>query len=843
MNVRRFGLLIAVLLLILGVVPLSAAAADGTGSISGTVRDPSGNPIVGVSVTALLPDLSVVQFRSTGADGTYLIDGLPAGDSWTVYFSDPSGGYTAEWYDDAEDQGSATAVSVIAGSSTSGIDAVLAAAGGITGRVTDGAGDPIDGVSVSAWLPGSSVSASQGTTEADGTYSVGGLSTANYVLQFSALDGLHQTEWYDDAADMGSATAVSVTAGSIVSGINAVLADAGMVAGHVTDVDGNPLQGITVWVSDPMITSTVGQASTGSDGAYSVGALAEGSYAVRFYDSSGTYTEELYDDQPWWERDTATLVTVTAGSVSSGIDAVMAETGSITGRVTDGTNGIGNIEVTAYMLQSSASDLPIGDAYTNANGTYTIAGPPGLIAGDYQVRFRDPSGVFAEEWYATPVTVVPGVATSGVDAVLAQETSSTGSISGTVTEEGTGTPISSIVVWAYDLSGDWVDYVSPSSDGTYSIGGLAPGDYKVEFTDRAMKLGDEPSGIYIDEWYDDAANFDSADTISVVAGATTTVNAQLTVGGSITGQVTAEGTGQPLIVEVLAVPVDSIFAAESSWTLADGSYSIDGLPTGDYQVKFRENEGLATLQGYLAEWYNDRPERASADIVSVTAGSTTAGIDAALALKGSTPPPPGGGGGGTTTTTVPDAGFVDVSSGSVFFDDINYIAYYGVTTGVGGGRFDPLGEVSRWQMALFLDRVWEAVGFSLPAPSGSLTDIGDLPAEYQDAIGALAALGVTQGTGDGRFNPDGEVSRWQMALFLVRVLDLAGVTLPSGANQGFSDIGSLDVSYQMAINQLFQLGITTGTSASTFGPDGVVTREQMAAFLARTMRLIQLIQQ
>jgi hypothetical protein len=39
------------------------------------------------------------------------------------------------------------------------------------------------------------------------------------------------------------------------------------------------------------------------------------------------------------------------------------------------------------------------------------------------------------------------------------------------------------------------------------------------------------------------------------------------------------------------------------------------------------------------------------------------------------------------------------------------------------------------------------------------------------------------------------------------------------------------------------LGITTGTSASTFGPNGVVTREQMAAFLARTMRLIQLIQQ
>ena len=76
-----------------------------------------------------------------------------------------------------------------------------------------------------------------------------------------------------------------------------------------------------------------------------------------------------------------------------------------------------------------------------------------------------------------------------------------------------------------------------------------------------------------------------------------------------------------------------------------------------------------------------------------------------------------------------------------------------------------------------------------------------------------------------------------MALFLTRLYSNAGEALPTGTD-GFLDTTDLPVYAQLAINQLAALGITTGTTATTFTPYGLVTREQMAAFLAREMHLL-----
>ena len=73
-----------------------------------------------------------------------------------------------------------------------------------------------------------------------------------------------------------------------------------------------------------------------------------------------------------------------------------------------------------------------------------------------------------------------------------------------------------------------------------------------------------------------------------------------------------------------------------------------------------------------------------------------------------------------------------------------------------------------------------------------------------------------------------------MALFLTRLLVEVGVTLPSGASQGFNDISGFDAATQTAINQLRQLGISLGTTTTTFAPNLEVPRWQMALFLARS---------
>ena len=75
-----------------------------------------------------------------------------------------------------------------------------------------------------------------------------------------------------------------------------------------------------------------------------------------------------------------------------------------------------------------------------------------------------------------------------------------------------------------------------------------------------------------------------------------------------------------------------------------------------------------------------------------------------------------------------------------------------------------------------------------------------------------------------------------MALYLTRTADKAGHTLGSGADQGFTDISGYSAAIQTAINQLKQMGVTTGTTATTYSPDDNVTREEMSLFLTRFLK-------
>ena len=81
-------------------------------------------------------------------------------------------------------------------------------------------------------------------------------------------------------------------------------------------------------------------------------------------------------------------------------------------------------------------------------------------------------------------------------------------------------------------------------------------------------------------------------------------------------------------------------------------------------------------------------------------------------------------------------------------------------------------------MALFLTRMADLVGVPLPeSPNGLFLDLGGLTLETQQAINQLAELGIAQGTSGTTFDPLADVLRWQMALFLTRLLEADGVLL------------------------------------------------------------------
>ena len=121
------------------------------------------------------------------------------------------------------------------------------------------------------------------------------------------------------------------------------------------------------------------------------------------------------------------------------------------------------------------------------------------------------------------------------------------------------------------------------------------------------------------------------------------------------------------------------------------------------------------------------------------------------------------------------------------------------------------------------------------APSSDFTDVPSGHANAGD-IDCIAYYGITKGTSDTTYSPLMSVSREHMALFLTRLAGRVGIEMTDTPDDaGFTDIGDLSEKSQLAINQLADLGITSGTSDTTYSPGDSVRRDHMALFIARLM--------
>ena len=173
-----------------------------------------------------------------------------------------------------------------------------------------------------------------------------------------------------------------------------------------------------------------------------------------------------------------------------------------------------------------------------------------------------------------------------------------------------------------------------------------------------------------------------------------------------------------------------------------------------------------------------------------------------------------------------DGSFWD-DDGSVFEQNVEWLAASGVTKGCNpptNDQFCPDANVTRGQMAAFLVRALD-----LPAGGDDMfTD--DDASVFEADIDSLASSGVTPGCGPGRFCPDGLVTRGQMAAFLNRAL---GDVLVAGEPTTFSD--TVGTTFEADIAWLSATGVTSGCGGDRFCPDDLVTRGQMAAFLHRAL--------
>ena len=616
----------------------ASSRVASTGGISGTVTDNTSKALVGICVTAEESSGSGFGASSSASDGTYSITGLVAG-SYYVLFNTGCGSVSAnwlqQWWQDASSQSSATLVTVTAGQTTAKINAAMQPGGTVSGTVKDNTGAALQGICVAIDPVAGGPGEGFGSSGSDGTYSVTGLASGSYDVEFTAGCGSTPDwigQWWENASSQATATPISVTAGKSVTGIDPSMQPGGTIAGTVKSSTGTALAGICLDVNPLTGTSGAGYAVSASDGTYSVAGLAAGSYTVEFTPGCGSASQNWLDQ--WWKNatssSTATPVAVAIGETVSGINASLQAGGIITGTVKSSTGSV----LAGICVSASPVSGYIGFGYyfatTGSNGTYSLAGLP---TGAYSVQFSAGCGSASDNWIsqwwknassyetATAVPVTAGQTVAAIDASMQPG----GIVTGTV-KSNTGAVLSGICVYAYNVTTDSGNSATSATNGTYSVTGLQTGAYVVEFSTGCGSA----SQNWLTQYWNGSATADLSTTVSVTQGKTTSsVSPVMEPGGVITGTVKSS-TGAALQgICVTAGTANGV--GEGSWsgvTGSNGTYSVAGLPTGSYSVAFEP--GCGSGPNWLEQWSKDSSTLGGAQSVPVKAGSTTAGVDAAL---------------------------------------------------------------------------------------------------------------------------------------------------------------------------------------------------------------------
>ena len=199
-----------------------------------------------------------------------------------------------------------------------------------------------------------------------------------------------------------------------------------------------------------------------------------------------------------------------------------------------------------------------------------------------------------------------------------------GGITGTVTRQDTGAPVSGAAVTLYDTGGYSLDEVVAGADGSYRFDDLDELNYLVRASGTGL-IGEAFDGASCPFSLGNCATMPTP--VHVSGGVVSGVDMALATGGTLSGVVTDASTGDPVdaFVHLYSAAGTQL---DGMYTGVDGTYEFDGAPAGSYFLR-------VSAQGYLGEFYDDIPcptscSATSGTSVTVIEGTATSGIDFAL---------------------------------------------------------------------------------------------------------------------------------------------------------------------------------------------------------------------
>ena len=432
--------------------------------------------------------------------------------------------------------------------------------------------------------------------------------------------------WYENVTEWTSASFIEIPSLSAnIENINFTLAvdpeiaNQGVISGTIRPAQGlvSPL---TIAYAISLEDTSFGGLGLGLFGGYSIDGLPAGDYVVYGQDilgnltGTGNFMGEFYNDVQ--DPLLATPVTVRPGQETRDINFTLDPGGSISGQVTDSKgNALDSLLVVAVHSEIGGpgkdpylTRLQIAAAPTDLQGRYHIQGLPTaeyyvrtvsgfwLDVNAFEVRDGKHSGKVVDEFYgdvynllevtssATVAVTVPGE-TGNVDFQLADP----GYINGSVTDAVNGTPVTDLELVAVNAGSGYpvLPLGQVNADGSYVLGPLAPGEFKVLALTNLT--GDDP---HLTEFYNGTTSFDDAQNFVVDGNIIGGINFTLEPGASIQGFVDlAQGAQEYLAgrdsldgFPVFAMNAESGEIVNYNFVQFNGGFRIDHLPAGQYRV-------------------------------------------------------------------------------------------------------------------------------------------------------------------------------------------------------------------------------------------------------------------
>ncbi|MBY0221790.1 S-layer homology domain-containing protein [Sporosarcina aquimarina] len=172
--------------------------------------------------------------------------------------------------------------------------------------------------------------------------------------------------------------------------------------------------------------------------------------------------------------------------------------------------------------------------------------------------------------------------------------------------------------------------------------------------------------------------------------------------------------------------------------------------------------------------------------------------------------------------------FSDVPPSKHFAEAVNELAARNIIGGYPDGTFKPGNSITRGQAAAIIAKM---IGLDTSNVKGQ--KFKDVPAShgFYKAIVKMAEEGIIGGYPDGSFKPNEPIKRKNMAAILVKAFDL-----PRSADVKNPFKGEVGITNDVLV--IYKLGITSGTSPTTFSPNASITRGQAAKMLAATEQVM-----